>query len=88
MIIPFRSLERRFGPFRLLLEYMSGLFPVDQVFGCEYRIVGSPFGGSSRYIISIIDPQDGRVGDIPVNNGIGERGLFLGHTCSGIQKSA
>ena len=40
------------------------------------------------YIISIIDPQDGRVGDIPVNNRIGKIGLFLGHTCAGIQDGA
>ena len=88
MIIPFRSPERRLGPFRLLLEYVSGLFPVDQVFRSEYRIVGSPFGGSPRCIISIVDPQDGWVGDIPVNNRIGKIGLFLGHTCAGIQDGA
>ena len=88
MIIPFGSPERRLGPFRLLLEYMSGLYPVDQVFGGEYRIVGSPFGGSPRCIISIVDPYDGRIGYIPVNNGICEIGLFLGHTCAGIQNGA
>lgn len=78
MIIPFRSPERRLGPFRLLLEYVSGLFPVDQVFRSEYRIVGSPFGGSPCCIISIVNPYDGRVGDVPANNGISEIGLFLG----------
>ena len=88
MIVPFRSPERRLGPFRLLLEYVSGLFPVDQVFRSEYRIVGSPFGGSPCYIISIVNPYDGRVGDVPANNGISEIGLFLGHTCDGIQNRA
>ena len=56
---------------------MSGLLPVHQIGRGENRIIGGPFRGGASDIVSLVDPDNGRIGYVTVDHGIGKIGFLL-----------